>query len=84
MAYKPKKVQTGVDPKPNKDVQKNVNEPVHTCDVCGAQAVIRHNDGHFYCQPHYDLRLSSVSHEKIKTEMTGRLKTRPSNFSGMK
>jgi hypothetical protein len=36
----------------------------HQCDICGISAVILH-DSHYYCQPHYSIRLESVRHEQV-------------------
>lgn len=52
-------------PKPKKPESKEAKEqPKHMCGVCGEPAVIQHN-GNFYCQPHYSIRLESVSHEQV-------------------
>ena len=82
MAFKPKKVQVGPDQK-KIDPKAQPTEPTkHNCDVCGEPAVIRHSDGHYYCQKHEDLWNESVSHVKMKTVSEVGMKNRPSNFSG--
>lgn len=58
MAYKAK-------PKaaPKKEPEQK-EQPKRLCGICGEDAVIQHN-GEFYCQPHYSIRLESVSHEEV-------------------
>ena len=81
--YTPKKIQTGVDQKTDPKSEPK-GEQKHTCNVDGCEngAVIRHTDGNYYCQTHYDLRLMSVSHNKMKIERTVPIKSVDSNFSG--
>ena len=58
MAYKAKSKAA-----PKEPVQEQPKEErAHLCEICGESSVI--NDyGHRYCQPHFSLRLESISHE---------------------